>query len=95
MVEPQLRIAFLLVVHIQLKVVAVSIGILINNASVFEWDDAASLDEQSWALNMDLNLRAPVMVNLTRRLGRQIITVDEQPLQLVLPSAPVHLRKSA
>jgi flagellar assembly factor FliW len=42
-----------------------------------------------------MNLRAPVLVNLDRRLGCQVITSDEQPLQVALtkPSAP--LQKSA
>lgn len=40
------------------------------------------------------NLRAPVIINLDRRLGRQVVTTDEQPLRFVLArSAP--LRKSA
>ncbi len=38
------------------------IGLLINNASVYEWDDMASLDHQSWARHMDLNLRTPVLL---------------------------------
>lgn len=44
---------------------------------------------------LTLNLRAPVMVNLDQRLGRQIVTADEQPLQLILPHASDYLRKSA
>ena len=38
------------------------IGLLINNASVFEWDDAASATPESFALHMDLHLRAPLMM---------------------------------
>mgnify|MGYP002623739809 FL=1 len=41
------------------------------------------------------NLRAPVVINLQRRLGRQVVTSDEQPLRHVLAPAPVPLRKSA
>ena len=45
---------------------------------------------------LTLNLKAPLIVNLGRRIGRQVITSDEQPLALELSnhqSAP--LRKSA
>ncbi len=44
---------------------------------------------------LTLNLRAPIIVNLDRRIGRQVITSDEQPIQLALPSSTVRLRKSA
>jgi len=42
-----------------------------------------------------LNLRAPLLVNLSRRLGRQIVTNDEQPLQLPIAEVVTPLRKSA
>lgn len=42
-----------------------------------------------------INLRAPVLVNLDRRLGCQVVTSDEQPLQLVLPRPRAKLQKSA
>lgn len=32
------------------------------------------------------NLRAPVIINLDRRLGCQVVTGDEQPVQYPLPS---------
>ncbi len=38
------------------------VGLLINNASVFEWDDAASATPESFALHMDLHLRAPLIM---------------------------------
>lgn len=41
------------------------------------------------------NLRAPVLFNLERRLGRQVITVDDQPLRWELLASPLKLRKSA
>jgi flagellar assembly factor FliW len=41
------------------------------------------------------NLRAPVIINLDRRLGRQVVTTDEQPLRYVLGTAVPALRKSA
>jgi len=42
-----------------------------------------------------LNLKAPIVVDLTRRLGRQVITKDEQPLQHELPYQAATLKKSA
>ena len=33
---------------------------------------------------LTLNLKAPVIVNLDRRIGRQVITTDEQPVALEL-----------
>jgi flagellar assembly factor FliW len=44
---------------------------------------------------LTLNLRAPLIVNLDRRLGRQIITADEQPTQFEVGHVSVPLRKSA
>ena len=44
---------------------------------------------------LTLNLKAPIIVNLDRRIGRQVVTSDEQPLQLELPAAAVRLRRSA
>jgi flagellar assembly factor FliW len=46
--------------------------------------------------DLTLNLKAPLVINLDRRLGRQIITSDEQPVALPLAiSTPTLLRKSA
>ena len=46
--------------------------------------------------DLTLNLRAPLVINLDRRLGRQVITTDEQPVAQVLATAPPGLlRKSA
>jgi flagellar assembly factor FliW len=42
-----------------------------------------------------LNLKAPVVLNLPRRLGRQVITNGDQPIQYPLVSAPATLRKTA
>ena len=44
---------------------------------------------------LTINLKAPVIINLDRRLGRQVITNDEQPLQLALAKVSAPLRKSA
>ena len=46
--------------------------------------------------SLTLNLKAPVIINLDRHLGRQIITTDQQPVQFELTTLPVAaLRKSA
>ena len=47
--------------------------------------------------DLTLNLKAPLIINLDRRLGRQVITSDDQPVALTLTtaSAPVVWRKSA
>lgn len=45
---------------------------------------------------LTVNLKAPLIINLDRRLGRQIVTCDDQPMQHVLgPSSAIPLRKSA
>ena len=42
-----------------------------------------------------MNLRAPILINLDRRLGCQVVTADEQPLQRDLTKPSSQLRKSA
>ena len=70
------------------------IGVLINNASVYEWDDATHLNEQSWALHMDTNLLAPVLLSqafverLPAQLGGVIINVLDSR---VLNPMPRHM----
>jgi flagellar assembly factor FliW len=44
---------------------------------------------------LTVNLRAPLLFNLAQRLGRQVITADEQPVQWELAASPLQLRKSA
>jgi flagellar assembly factor FliW len=44
--------------------------------------------------DLTLNLRAPLIINLDRRLGRQVITADEQSVAKLLVATPA-LRKSA
>jgi flagellar assembly factor FliW len=39
---------------------------------------------------LTLNLKAPLVINLDRRLGRQIITSDEQPVALLLAPPQQH-----
>jgi NAD(P)-dependent dehydrogenase (short-subunit alcohol dehydrogenase family) len=38
------------------------VGVLINNASLFEEDDLDSMTVESWQLHQDINLRAPIML---------------------------------
>jgi flagellar assembly factor FliW len=45
--------------------------------------------------SLTLNLRAPLVINLDRRLGAQVITVDNQPIQYELTTLPIGLRRSA
>jgi len=42
-----------------------------------------------------LNLKAPVVINLEQRLGRQVITNGDMPVAYELAAQPVPLRKSA
>ena len=42
-----------------------------------------------------LNLKAPVVINLERRLGRQVIANGDQPVQFELTTQPAPLKKSA
>jgi flagellar assembly factor FliW len=45
---------------------------------------------------LTLNLKAPLIVNLGRRIGRQVITTDEQPIAFELRTrGPVAIRKIA
>jgi NAD(P)-dependent dehydrogenase (short-subunit alcohol dehydrogenase family) len=47
-----------------------SVGVLINNASLFEEDDLLNMTHDSWQLHQDINLRAPVM--LAQAFARQL-----------------------
>jgi flagellar assembly factor FliW len=42
-----------------------------------------------------LNLKAPLIINLERRLGRQVVANGEQPLQFELMTTHAPLKKSA
>lgn len=44
---------------------------------------------------LTLNLRAPVIINLDRRLGNQVVTTDPQPIQYELTALPLPLRRIA
>ena len=45
--------------------------------------------------SVTLNLKAPLVINLDRRLGRQVITNGDLPLQFEVASPPTSLRISA
>ena len=45
--------------------------------------------------HLTVNLKAPLIINLDRRMGRQVVTNDDQPLQLDLAPAPAPYRRSA
>lgn len=51
----------------------------------------AARHDQGWTLN----LRAPLVINPIRRLGKQIVTLDEQSVQYALPTFTGRLRKTA
>ncbi|MCH2125719.1 MAG: flagellar assembly protein FliW [Pirellulaceae bacterium] len=44
---------------------------------------------------LTINLKAPLILNLERRIGRQVITLDDRPVQLEIASRSMPLRKSA
>ncbi len=44
---------------------------------------------------LTLNLRAPIVINLDRRLGAQFVTTDSQPIQYELTTLPMAQRRSA
>lgn len=44
---------------------------------------------------LTMNLRAPVIINLDRKLGAQIMTTDDQPLQYPFAELTSNLRQSA
>lgn len=48
-------------------------------------------DQGRWTLN----LKAPVVINLSTRCGRQVVSQDDQPLQMQLPTISPLLRKTA
>jgi flagellar assembly factor FliW len=44
---------------------------------------------------LTINLKAPILINLKRCVGCQLLTCDDQPLQCALPNQHVPMRKSA
>lgn len=45
--------------------------------------------------SLTVNLKAPLVINLDKRLGRQVLATDDQPLRYELHARPASLRKSA
>jgi len=45
--------------------------------------------------SITLNLKAPLIINLDRRLGRQIVANNDYPVQFELSSEPTLLKKTA
>ena len=44
---------------------------------------------------LTMNLKAPLVINLERRIGCQVVTTDAQPMQYELATLPTLLRRSA
>ncbi len=44
---------------------------------------------------LTMNLKAPLVINLERRIGCQVVTTDTQPMQYELATLPTLLRRSA
>jgi flagellar assembly factor FliW len=44
---------------------------------------------------LTLNLKAPLVINVERRLGRQVVSTADDPVQYDLEPRPLPLRKSA
>jgi len=45
--------------------------------------------------SLTINLRAPIVLNLDRRIGRQLVTSTEEPIQMAITGESAALRKSA
>jgi NAD(P)-dependent dehydrogenase (short-subunit alcohol dehydrogenase family) len=64
---------------------------LINNAACFEWDSVDSLTAESWAMHLDLNLRAPVFLTqafartLPAHISGNVINVIDQKVWRLNP----------
>jgi NAD(P)-dependent dehydrogenase (short-subunit alcohol dehydrogenase family) len=65
------------------------LDLLINNASIFEPDEAESISPESWAQHQDINLRAPIMLAQvfakqlpTGSHGNVINIIDQRVLKL-------------
>jgi len=57
---------------------------LINNAACFEWDSVETLNAETWAMHLDVNLRAPVFLTqafakrLPEHVSGDVINVVDQ-----------------
>lgn len=65
------------------------LDLLINNASIFEPDEAESISHESWARHQDTNLRAPIMLAQAfakqlpaHEYGNVINIIDQRVLKL-------------
>jgi NAD(P)-dependent dehydrogenase (short-subunit alcohol dehydrogenase family) len=65
------------------------LDLLINNASIFEPDEAGSISTESWARHQDTNLRAPIMLAQAfakqlpaHEYGNVINIIDQRVLKL-------------
>ena len=71
-----------------------TIGVLINNASVFEWDDTPSATEETFATHMNMHLKSPLTLSqklvgqLPKKAGGLIINIIDSR---VLNPKPRHL----
>lgn len=78
------------------------IDILVNNASLFEYDSLRSATAESWAMHMDANLRAPFFLSqgfaaaLPENLKGDIVNIIDQRVWRLTPHfASYTLSKSA
>ncbi len=78
------------------------IDILVNNASLFEYDSLQSATPESWAMHMDANLRAPFFLSqgfaaaLPENLKGDIVNIIDQRVWRLTPHfASYTLSKSA
>ncbi len=78
------------------------IDILVNNASLFEYDNIQSTTPESWAMHMDANLRAPFFLSQAfaaalpdDRKGDIVNIIDQRVWRLTPHFASYTLSKSA
>ena len=67
------------------------LGCLVNNASLFEYDNVASATAESWAAHMAVNLRAPFVLSqafaaaLPQGAGGAIVNILDQRVWNLTP----------
>ena len=66
-----------------------SIGCLINNASIFEFDDIATATLESWERHIAINLRAPFF--LSQAFAAQVPTTDRGAIVNIIDERVWHL----
>lgn len=59
-----------------------SLGVLINNASIFEYDTIRSATRESWDRHMQSNLRAPFILtqHFAKQVDKGVVDVCSEPL---------------